>query len=104
MNFDKATLLWSLPWDADWVSAVSFAGPDRVAAGNNRGEVLLWDLPKDPEKAPDKPETGKPSGGGGGDKAAKPLYAAPPPARQLVGHTNVVNRLLCVEGRWLISA
>ena len=102
MNFDKATLLWSLPWDAAWVSAVSFVGPDRVAAGNTLGEVLLWDLPANPEKAPDKPEAGKPSGGG--EKADKPLYAAPPPARQLVGHTNGVNRLLCVEGRWLISA
>jgi WD40 repeat protein len=102
MTFDKATLLWSLPWDADWVSAVSFVGPKRVAAGNNLGEILLWDLPDDPEKTPDKPATPKPASAS--DKAERPLYVAPPPARRLVGHTNVVNRMLCVGGRWLISA
>src|SRR4051794_32845882 len=102
MKFEKATLLWSLPWDADWVSAVSFAGPNRVAAGNNLGEILLWDLPENPEKAPEQPAAGKASGGS--DRGEPPLYAAPPPSRRLVGHTNVVNRLLCVEGRWLISA
>ncbi|HEX8911673.1 MAG TPA: hypothetical protein VF796_04890 [Humisphaera sp.] len=105
MTFDKASLLWSLPWDADWVSAVSFVGNNRVAAGNNLGQILLWDLPANPEKAADKPAPAKPGGGGGAaDKAERPQFAAPPPARQLVGHTNVVNRLLCVDGRWLISA
>ena len=53
MNFDQAKLLWSLPWDADWVSAVSFVGPKHVAAGNNLGEILLWELPDKPEPAPE---------------------------------------------------
>jgi WD40 repeat protein len=78
---EKATLAWKLPWDADWVTAVSFVGPSRVAAGNNPGQILVWDLPDD-QKAP-----------------------APAPARLLVGHTNVVNRLVATpDGRWLISA
>jgi WD40 repeat protein len=102
MNFEKATLLWSLPWDADWVSAVSFIGPKRVAAGNNLGEILVWDLPENPEKAPaPSAEKGKSSGS---EKTEKPLYAAPSPARQLAGHSNVINRLVAAEGRWLISA
>jgi hypothetical protein len=42
---DKATLAWNLPWDADWVTAVSFVGPNRVAAGNNLGDILVWELP-----------------------------------------------------------
>jgi hypothetical protein len=53
MNFDKLSLLYSLTWDADWVSAVSFIGPNRVAAGNLRGEILQWDLPANPEKLPE---------------------------------------------------
>jgi WD40 repeat protein len=80
-EFGKAALAWNLPWDADWVTAVSFVGPSRVAAGNNLGEILLWELPGE-------------SGG-----------AAPMPVRRLVGHTNTVNRLVATpDGRWLISA
>jgi hypothetical protein len=52
-----------------------------VAAGNNLGQILVWDLP-------DK------TGG-----------AAPSPVDQLEGHTNAVTRLLASpDGRWLISA
>ena len=101
MNFDQAKLLWSLPWDADWVSAVSFVGPRHVAAGNNLGEILLWELPDKPEPAPELTEKAK---SGSGEKNERPLYAAPSPARQFVGHANVINRLLCAENRWLLSA
>jgi WD40 repeat protein len=82
LNLDKAALAWTLPWDADWVTAVTFLGPTRrVAAGNNLGQILLWDLPEKP-----------------GD----PL---PAPCRRLDGHTNVITRLLATpDGRWLISA
>jgi WD40 repeat protein len=77
----KAALAWTLPWDADWVTAVCFLGPGRVAAGNNLGQILVWDLP---------------------DKAGGPT---PPPVRRLDGHTNTVNRLVATpDGRWLISA
>ncbi len=84
MNFDKATLAWTLPWDADWVSAVSFLGSSRrVAAGNNLGEILVWELPEKPDK---------PGG-------------SVPPVRRLDGHTNVISKLLATsDGRWLVSA
>lgn len=73
--------LWSLAWDDDWVTAVCFLGPRRVAAGNNLGQILVWDLP---------------------ESASGP---APQPARRLDGHTNVINRLIATpDGRWLISA
>ncbi len=78
--FDKTTLAWTLPWDADWVTAVSFVGPRRLAAGNKLGDILVWDLP---------------------DKVGGP---APTPVLHLVGHTNSVNRLVVAEQRWLISA
>src|SRR5947209_484452 len=80
-DLGKAALAWSLPWDADWVTAVCFLGNNRVAAGNNIGEILVWDLP---------------------EKAGGP---APAPLLRLDGHTNTINRLVATpDGRWLISA
>jgi len=80
--FEKAAMTWNLPWDADWVTAVSFIGTSRrIAAGNNLGEILIWELPE------------------------KAGAAVPNPIRKLVGHTNVVSRLLSsADGRWLISS
>ena len=43
--FADAKLLCTLPWDADWVTAVSFVGNDKVVAGNKLGDMLLWNLP-----------------------------------------------------------
>jgi WD40 repeat protein len=81
VQFDKATLAWTMPWDFDWVTAVCFLGPRRVAAGNNRGQILVWDLPE------------------------KPGAPAPFPVRKLDGHTNVISRLRATaDGRWLISS
>jgi WD40 repeat protein len=82
ISFDRATLAWALPWDADWVSAVTFLGPTRrVAAGNPLGQIVVWDLP---------------------EKVGDPL---PAPCRRLDGHTNAITRLRATpDGRWLISA
>lgn len=79
-SFDKTTLAWTLPWDADWVTAVTFVGPRRLAAGNNLGDILVWDLPE------------------------KAGTAVPSPIRHLVGHSNTVNRLSTPDQRWLLSA
>ncbi len=81
-NFEKATLVWTLPWDADWVTTVCFTNTSRrLVAGNNLGQMLLWELPETP----------------GG--------AAPLPIRQLQGHTNSLTRLLRTpDGKSLISA
>jgi WD40 repeat protein len=80
-DFDKASLVWTLPWDEDWVTAACIAGSTRrLAAGNNRGQILLYELPEKP----------------GGD--------APAPLRRLDGHTNCISRLMSTpDGRWLIS-
>lgn len=79
-DFADAKLLWTLPWDADWVTAVSFVGNDQVAAGNKLGDVLVWNLPASGEKAP-------------------------LPARRLAGHTNEINRLVITpDQRTLYSA
>jgi WD40 repeat protein len=82
VNFDKATLAWTLPWDADWVTAVTFIGSTRrFAAGNNLGQILVWELPE------------------------KPGGAAPSPVRRLDGHTNGITKLFATpDGKCLISA
>src|SRR5262245_40965306 len=81
-NFDKATLAWTLTWDADWVTAGRFLGSARtLAAGNHLGQLMLWELP---EKAGDPP---------------------PAPQRRLDAHSNVITRLLATnDGHWLISS
>lgn len=81
-SFDKATQVWTLPWEDAWVTAVAFAGPTRrLAAGNNLGNLLLYELPE--------------KGGS----------AAPVPLRRLDGHTNSITHLLATpDGRWLISS
>jgi WD40 repeat protein len=82
IDFSKPTPWKPLIWDPDWVTAVTFIGSTRkLAAGNNLGEIILWDLPEKP-----------------GDEA-------PIPVRKLTGHTNVVSKLLSTtDGRWLISS
>src|SRR5262245_52204887 len=77
----KDGLAWSLPWNAGWVTAVSWAGPDRIVAGNQDGDVLLWELP------------------------VKLGGLAPAPVRRLEGHTNQVTALAATpDGRWVISS
>jgi WD40 repeat protein len=79
---ESAKRLWSIPWDTGFVTAASFlASPHKLAAGNDRGEILLWDLP---------------------ERSGKDL---PPPRRLLKGHSNFVTALAATpDGRWLISA
>lgn len=81
-NFTSATLAWTLPWDADWVTAVTFLGASRrIVAGNNLGHLLMWDLP---------------------EKAEQP---APKPIFRGDGHTNCVSRLLSApDGKSFWSA
>lgn len=67
---------FSVPWDEDAVTAVTFLGNGRLAAGNEQGRILVFDLPEG---------------------------AAPVPARRLDGHTNAVTALVAFGGR-LVSA
>jgi WD40 repeat protein len=81
-NLAKPSQTWNLQWDADWVTAVAWLGSSRrVAAGNNLGQILVWELPEKP----------------GGD--------APKPLARLDAHTNLISRLACSpDGMTLISA
>ena len=78
--FANARVIHTLPWNSEVISAVAFIGNDKVAAGNNLGDILIWNLPAM-----------------GGDKLD--------PVRRLVGHTGAINRLLVTpDGKTLISA
>lgn len=99
-SFDKAVLAWTLPWDADWVTSVCFVGNNKLAAGNNLGDIFVWNLPALPATvAPPKEKEkgkGKEEGVGG---------PAPLPVRRLMGHTNTINRMLITpDQRYLLSA
>jgi WD40 repeat protein len=82
--FDKAELLRELPWNPDWVTAVSFLGNTRrLFAGNRLGEILEWELPEKLESE----ETG------------------PFPIRSYQGHDNAITKLLSTkDGKELYSA
>jgi WD40 repeat protein len=81
-NFDKAALAWAIPWDSHWVTSVAFMGASRrLAAANNEGQILIWDLP---------------------EKADAPI---PAPVRRLDGHTNGITALAASpDGRRLYSS
>lgn len=78
---EKSNLHCELVFEGSWPSSVAFLGSGRrLAAGNRDGALLVWDLPEQPTKE------------------------SPPPTRQLVGHTNGINRLIATDdGTALIS-
>jgi WD40 repeat protein len=82
INPEKATLAWTIPWGAGWVTSVTFLGASRrLAAGNHRGQLFVWDLP------------------------ASPSGSLKGPVYRLDGHSNEVSALAATpDGRWLISA
>lgn len=81
LNLQATKQTWTLPWEAGWVTAVAFLGNGRrLAAGNQHGQIFLWDLP---EKLEDP---------------------APAPLRRLDGHTNLISRLVATpDGKRLVS-
>ena len=89
---------WKLPFDVagQWPTAVALLGShQKVAAANQDGTILIWDLPARPVATRIKLDNGKEEDG----------FETPPPSRRLVGHTNGVTRLVATpDGQTLISA
>lgn len=88
-------LIYQLTFEGSWPTAVSFLDSARsVAAGNQEGELLIWELPEQPpEPAPAKE----------GNKTPPAPNVAP--TRRLAGHTNAIARLLfAATRRQLLSA
>src|SRR5262245_6463122 len=77
---------WKLPFDVagQWATAVALLGShQKVAAANQDGTILIWDLPEKPVATKIKLDNGKEEDG----------FETPAPSRRLVGHTNGVTRL-----------
>jgi WD40 repeat protein len=86
-------LLYQLTFEGSWPTAVAFLGSGRrLAAGNQLGQIFVWDLPETP------PELDK--------NAAKERQAPSTwPVRRLDGHTNEITRLLVTpDGKQLVSS
>jgi WD40 repeat protein len=83
LKIDKPALAWQMPFESEsaWPVAVTFVGPNRIAAGNQDGLLFVWDLPPTPAES-------------------KTLW----PTRRLDGHTNGVTRLVATSDGLLVSA
>lgn len=92
---DKMRPVWKLPFEGAWPTAVALLGSHRrVAAANQDGVILVWDLPETPVATKVKDEQGKEVDG----------FETPSPTRQLIGHENSVQRLLATpDGGTLVS-
>jgi WD40 repeat protein len=93
MKVENPQLLWQLTFEGAWPTAVAFVGGNqRIVAGNQNGQMFLWDLPATPPTF----EPVKNS-----ERKAPDL----PPIRRLDGHTNGVTRLVVSpDGKTLYSS
>jgi WD40 repeat protein len=83
-DFTKTTLLGSFPFEGSWPIAITFVGIDKVVSGNRKGDVFVWDLPKEPAK-----------------KDAPPHF----PTLQLKGHTNAISGVAATaNGKTVITS
>src|SRR5262245_37251832 len=91
-TFTKSKTLYQLTFGGSWPVSVAFLGNgNRLAAGNQLGQIYVWDLSATP------PADAKP----GKDRTAPNLN----PVRRLDGHTNEVTHLACTpDGKLLLSA
>lgn len=91
MKINKPKQIWQLRFEGEWPTTVAFLGDSRkLAAGNRRGEILVWELPEKPPAPDDK------------DKKKFPDCL---PVRLLQGHENGITHLIAADnGNKLISS
>src|SRR3954467_14530460 len=92
-NPAKAKLRFQLTFEGSWPTSVAFLGSGRkVAAGNQLGQIFVWDLPEKPPEFKAVPKA---------DRQAPNVS----PTRRLDGHTNEISRLVVTpDGKTLASA
>ena len=93
LNPAKPKLRYQLVFEGSWPTSVAFLGSGRrLAAGNQLGQIFVWDLPEEPPKFEANPK---------GDRQAPNVW----PVRRLDGHTNEISRLVVTpDGKHLASA
>jgi WD40 repeat protein len=89
----KPKLRYQLAFEGSWPTSVAFLGSGRkIAAGNQLGQIYVWNLPEKPPEFKAEPKA---------DRQA-PNVA---PTRRLDGHTNEISRLVVTpDGKTLASA
>jgi len=89
----KPKLRYQLTFESTWPTSVAFLGSGRrLAAGNQLGQIYVWDLP---EKPPEYKAESK------GDRQAPNVW----PGRRLDGHSNEISRLIISpDGKFLASS
>lgn len=93
MIIQNPKLLWQLTFEGAWPTAVAFLGSSRrMVAGNQAGQLYVWDLPETPA-AFESPKN---------SERKAPDHA---PGRRLEGHTGGISRLITLpDGQTLVSA
>lgn len=93
-NPGKPKLRYQLTFEGSWPTSVAFVGSNRrIAAGNQLGQIFIWNLP-------DTPPAFQPKGPSA-DRQAPDV----PPLRRLDGHQNEITRLLVTpDGKNLVSS
>lgn len=93
LNLSKPKLRYQLTFEGSWPTSVAFLGSGRkLAAGNQHGQIFVWDLPEKPPEFKAVPK---------GDRQAPNLW----PVRRLDGHNNEISRLVATrDGKHLASA
>ncbi len=89
----KPKLRFTLTFEGSWPTSVAFLDHARhLAAGNQLGHILVWELPEKPPEFKADPKS---------ERQAPNVW----PKRQLVGHTNEIAQLVSTpDGSTLASA
>jgi len=90
---NKPKLRYQLTFEGSWPTSVAFLGSGhKIAAGNQLGQIFVWNLPEKPPEFKAEPKA---------DRQAPNIA----PTRRLDGHTNEISRLVVTpDGKTLVSA
>jgi WD40 repeat protein len=91
-NPTKPKLVYQLTFEGSWPTSVAFVGKTRLAAANQEGQLIVWELPEKPPEFKVDPK---------GDRKAPNIW----PVRELIGHHNEITHLIATpDGKLLISS
>lgn len=95
MKINNPKHAYQLTFEGDWPRSVAFLGSSRkLAAGNQQGQIYVWNLPETPPQIDEKETKDK----------KQPAIPDIAPARRLDGHTNGITHLIATSDGKLISS